>query len=87
MVDRKAAGIWSINMAMFEASLQIVNQDKSLSVRIEAKFCIIWSQVTFDDMNKPIYSGLAAMILIEVLEVKGRKLKRGHCTYGIGQSN
>ena len=53
-------GIWNINQTKFSA-IQIGSQHKAM---IQSEFCFNWDDVQSNDLRKPLYSALAARLLI-----------------------
>lgn len=55
-------GIWQISSSMHTETLKLTAR---VSEKIKACFGIDWSKTSWDDLRKPLYSGLAAMIVLE----------------------
>ncbi|XP_005095267.2 uncharacterized protein LOC101861943 [Aplysia californica] len=56
-------GIWQVSQADFQAT-QTANFLKGFPSKLPAAFGIDWSRVHWSDLQKPLYSGLAALFII-----------------------
>ncbi|XP_022080099.1 uncharacterized protein LOC110973524 [Acanthaster planci] len=57
-------GIWRVDSAVFDVTKRMVNELAYHTVfdDIERLFCIRWSQASWEDCRKPLYSALAARL-------------------------
>ncbi len=58
-------GIWEITREMLKIAIKIARQERLLD-EIEKWFCISFDKATLDDMEKPIYAGIAAALILTV---------------------
>ncbi|XP_012940906.1 uncharacterized protein LOC101864238 [Aplysia californica] len=57
-------GIWQIPQAIYEQTRNVANIDY---VQLQNALNITWENTTWNDLRKPLYSGLAAMLTLERL--------------------
>ncbi|XP_071095868.1 uncharacterized protein [Haliotis cracherodii] len=59
-------GIWQVDESMFRATATCPASIRHVCNQIQIKFRIDWSQVQWRDLLKPLYSGLAASLYIQL---------------------
>ena len=59
-------GIWNVNKKAFEGTKDTKNNSdiKEKHYEIKKLFGVDWSQVQWSEMKKPLYSGLAAWLVL-----------------------
>ena len=63
-------GVWRVTQSMFK-TIQSKDSQRDLSTmkeRIQQRFNITWSEVTYTDLDDPLHSSLAVVLYLKTLE-------------------
>ena len=71
-------GIWRISQKIFKQTQQL-NLDEIFD-RICRIFCISWRDIGYDDLSRPLYSGLAVSIYLHHLYLTNQSSLQGDST-------
>ena len=69
--DNYHGGIWQVDEDMFNRTQVIVGSTRTsrLAANIQVEFGIDWQAITWEDLRKPLFSGLAArLFLSDIME-------------------
>ena len=64
--DNYHGGIWQVDEDMFDKTQLMVGSTKTsrLAANIQIQFGVDWQAITWEDLRKPLYSGLAASLFL-----------------------
>lgn len=73
----KEGGLWNVDECAFKATLNKRKENKQLAAlhkTVRRTFGVTWSKIKYSDLRRPLYSVLAARIILEMTE---RSVPRG----------
>lgn len=75
--NSKEGGLWNVDECAFKATLNKRKENKNLAAlhkMVRRTFGVTWSKIKYSDLRRPLYSVLAARIILEMTE---RAIPRG----------